>query len=61
MKMEMIRRLIRGERGATATEYAVMIALILLVVLATIVFLGQQVDGLFSKFGNMVAPYMSGS
>lgn len=60
MKKEIIRRLIHGEKGATATEYAVAITLILLVAFATIVLLGQQVDGLFLKFGSMVEPYMSG-
>jgi Flp pilus assembly pilin Flp len=58
MKMEIFRRLLRGERGATATEYAVAITLILLVVLASVVFLGQQVDGIFTDFGSLVAPYM---
>jgi len=61
MKFEMFRRLMQGELGATATEYVVMITLVLLVVLASVVFLGLQVDGMFDTFGNMIAPFMSGS
>ena len=37
-----------------------MIALVLLVVIATLLYLGQTVEGLFNEFGSMIAPYISG-
>jgi len=53
-------KLLCSERGATATEYAVMLALIILIALGAVIFLGQNVTNLFSEFGSMVAPYFSG-
>jgi pilus assembly protein Flp/PilA len=46
---EMFRKLIRDEEGATATEYAVMLVLIIVVALATIVFLGEKVEQGFNR------------
>ena len=46
---EMLLKLIRDEEGATATEYAVMLVLIIVVCLATIVFLGQKVENGFNR------------
>ena len=48
-----LRRFIQDEHGATATEYAVMLVMILLVALVTIVFLGDKVEGAFNKFTTM--------
>lgn len=45
----MFWKLIRDEEGATATEYAVMLVLIIVVALATIIFLGQQVENGFNR------------
>jgi pilus assembly protein Flp/PilA len=42
-------QLIRDEEGATATEYAVMLVLIIVVALATIIFLGKKVEEGFNK------------
>lgn len=42
-----IKGFMRDEEGATATEYAVMLALIIGVAIATIVILGQKVDKAF--------------
>jgi pilus assembly protein Flp/PilA len=42
-------QLVRDEEGATATEYAVMLVLIIVVALATIIFLGQKVEEGFNK------------
>ena len=39
---------LRSEDGPTATEYAVMLALIIIVCLAVITLLGQTVQGVFS-------------
>jgi pilus assembly protein Flp/PilA len=58
-RMNMWRRLYQEEKGATATEYAIVIVLILLVVLATVVVLGQQITSLFDEFGSIVAPFFS--
>jgi len=46
---EKFLKLVREEEGATATEYAVMLVLIIVVALATIVFLGQKVEEGFNK------------
>ncbi|TLM69285.1 MAG: Flp family type IVb pilin [Deltaproteobacteria bacterium] len=42
-------KLVRDDEGATATEYAVMLVLIIVVALATIIFLGQKVEEGFNK------------
>jgi pilus assembly protein Flp/PilA len=42
-----LRQVWRDESGATATEYAVMIALVLLVVIAAVAALGTKVSGTF--------------
>lgn len=47
--MERIKGLIRDEEGATATEYAVMLALIIAVAILTVVFLGEKVEEGFNK------------
>jgi pilus assembly protein Flp/PilA len=52
---ERIVQLFVDETGATATEYAVMLVLILLVAFATIIFLGQKVDEAFNTFATMFA------
>jgi pilus assembly protein Flp/PilA len=39
---------IKSERGATAVEYGVMVALIAAVIIAAVVFLGQQTSSTFS-------------
>lgn len=41
---------LRSEEGATATEYAVMLALIIAVAIATIIILGIKVESLFNDF-----------
>ena len=39
---------IKSERGATAVEYGVMVALIAAVIIAAVVFLGQKTSSTFS-------------
>jgi len=54
---QLLRRadlLLRDEQGATATEYAIMLVLILLVAFATIVLLGQNVEKAFNLFNQMM-------
>jgi pilus assembly protein Flp/PilA len=57
--MSKTRRFLRTEEGATATEYSVMIALIILVALAAVLYLGQTVEGLFNEFGSTLANYVA--
>jgi len=50
--MSLIRRakeFIRSEDGPTATEYAVMLALIIIVALGAITLLGQKVNTIFTN------------
>ena len=43
------RNFLRSEDGPTATEYAVMLALIIIVALAAITLLGEKVELIFSN------------
>ena len=54
-------RLKREEKGATAVEYGLMVGLIAVVIIATVVTLGEQLDGLFQSIvdelgGDAAAP-----
>jgi pilus assembly protein Flp/PilA len=44
-----VHEFLRSEDGPTATEYAVMLALIIIVALAAITLLGQKVQGIFTS------------
>jgi pilus assembly protein Flp/PilA len=44
----------REERGATAVEYALMLALIAVVIVAAVAFLGHAVSNRFSTMGSAV-------
>ncbi len=46
---------IGSERGATAVEYAVMVALIAAVIILAVVFLGRTASSTFSQTGNCVS------
>jgi len=46
---ERIRSFLVSEDGPTATEYAVMLALIIIVALAAITLLGEKVQGIFTN------------
>jgi pilus assembly protein Flp/PilA len=46
--MDRIRSFLVSEDGPTATEYAVMLALIIIVALAAITALGSKVQGIFT-------------
>ena len=47
-----VKRFVQQEDGPTAVEYAVMLALIIVVCLVAITTLGQQVNNTFSNVGN---------
>ncbi len=46
---EKIFRFLKDEEGATATEYAVMLVLIIVVCLTTIIWLGEKVEDGFNQ------------
>ena len=45
---------LRSERGATAVEYGLMVALIAIVIIAAVIALGTNLSQLFSTVGNSV-------
>ena len=45
-------RLKREEKGATAVEYGLMVGLIAVVIIGAVVFLGEELNGLFETIGN---------
>jgi len=45
---------VNGEEGPTAVEYAVMLALIIVVCLAAITTLGQNANGTFTSVGTAI-------
>ena len=47
--MKNVKRFVQSEDGPTATEYAVMLALIIIVALGAITGLGTTVDGIFTS------------
>jgi len=49
------RRLLRDETAATATEYAVMLALVLMVILSTVSLFGQSVSNMFTNIQTEIA------
>lgn len=49
MLLKKMRELVRSEEGTTATEYAVMLALIIVVAIGAISILGKKVNNTFEK------------
>ncbi len=52
---------LKSEDGPTATEYAVMLALIIIVALGAITGLGQTVDAVFTNVDNSLPTGSTGS
>jgi pilus assembly protein Flp/PilA len=48
------KRFIQEEEGATAVEYAIMVALIGAVAIAAVTYLGQEVSAEFSEVGGLI-------
>jgi pilus assembly protein Flp/PilA len=46
---------IRSDRGATAVEYGIMVALIAAVIILAVVFLGQRTSSTFSCAGQAIS------
>ncbi len=47
---------IKCERGATAVEYGIMVALIAFVIMLTVAALGTQLAGVFNTVTNAIGP-----
>ena len=45
---------LRSEKGATAVEYGLMVALIAIVIIAAVILLGSSLSSLFSTVANSV-------
>ncbi len=52
--MNMIKRFLKSEDGPTATEYAVMLALIILAAVVLIQRIGGKTDASFASVGNSI-------
>jgi pilus assembly protein Flp/PilA len=50
--MNKLIRFFKDEEGATAVEYAIMVALIAIVIIAAVIFLGEKVCETFSNVGS---------
>jgi pilus assembly protein Flp/PilA len=59
--MKKLLRFLRAEEGPTAVEYAVMLALIILVCLAAVQAVGTQTGTSFSNSANSIGDAMSAS
>jgi pilus assembly protein Flp/PilA len=47
---------LREEKGATAVEYGLMVALIAVVIIAAVTLLGQNLSEIFSEVADAVTP-----
>ena len=47
----------KSEKGQDLAEYALLIGLIALIVVAAVMFLGGQLDDVFSRIGNTIATW----
>ncbi len=53
--MQALKRFLKSEDGPTATEYAVMLALIIVVALTAIQTLGTSVSGVFTSVNGSIS------
>jgi pilus assembly protein Flp/PilA len=51
---QFVATFVKGEEGPTAVEYAVMLALIIVVCIAAITVLGQNANSTFTSVGNSI-------
>ncbi|WP_249335989.1 Flp family type IVb pilin [Sinomonas gamaensis] len=54
MSRDMIRRLFSGEKGATAVEYGIMVALIAVVIIVAVTLLGGNLQAMFNNVATQV-------
>jgi pilus assembly protein Flp/PilA len=55
MLMIQKRAELQGDRGATAVEYGLLVALIAVVIIAAVLFLGGQLSGIFGEVATQVS------
>ena len=55
--LKMFRKFFTDESGATMVEYGIMVALIAVVAIAAVAFLGQEVNEGFSEVGRILNSY----
>jgi pilus assembly protein Flp/PilA len=53
--MEIIKKFIKEEDGATIVEYALIVALIAIAVAITLIFVNQQLNAKFSEIANCIS------
>lgn len=58
--MNTLIRFFKDEQGATAVEYAIMVALIAATIIATVTIIGQRTNQTFDRVGTALQP-LSGS
>ncbi len=49
-------RIVRDDEGATAVEYGLIVGLIAVVIIAAVILLGQNLDGLFDRINTGLTP-----
>jgi pilus assembly protein Flp/PilA len=54
----LLSRLTRDQKGQDLTEYALLVALIAIVVVLAVVFFGEQVSTFFTSLGDTVAGWL---
>ena len=57
-----VARLVYGrtdDRGATATEYAILVGFIAVVIIVGVTFFGDNLNNWFGRIGNQIKPYTS--
>jgi pilus assembly protein Flp/PilA len=59
--MSLIRRFIREEQGADATEYALMMGLVALAIIGAVVGLGSNLKNAFNNISSTVANHSTAS
>lgn len=52
--MDVIRRLLRDEAGATMVEYAILVALLSIAAIVIIFAVGAQLDAAYSRVQNLI-------
>jgi pilus assembly protein Flp/PilA len=54
--MDKLMNFLKDEEGATAVEYGLMVALIAIVIIIAVTFLGASLNNIFSEVGSAVNP-----
>jgi pilus assembly protein Flp/PilA len=54
--MDKLMNFLKDEEGATAVEYGLMVALIAIVIIVAVTFLGSSLNNIFSDVGSAINP-----